>query len=317
LSARDIANSLVVNLSGSGQVAPTWWLNPDTGISYPMVMQTPQYRLDSLDALGNLSVSGGGSATPQTLGALASFRRSQANAVLTQIDNQTVVQIKASVQGRDLGAVASDIRAILEQTAAQLPKGARVELAGQASTMDSAFSGLLYGLLGAIVLIYLVVVVSFQSWVDPLVIIATLPAALAGIAWMLFATWTPLSVPALTGAIMCMGIATANSVLVISFARAWLPVLGNATDAAIRAGVERLRPVLMTALAMIIGMTPLALGLGEGGEQNAPLGRAVIGGLLFATVATLVLVPVVFAMVHRNYRGEPASEPYPGEPHAA
>jgi multidrug efflux pump subunit AcrB len=160
LSARDIANSLVVNLSGSGQVAPTWWLNPDTGISYPMVMQTPQYRLDSLDALGNLSVSGGGSATPQTLGALASFRRSQANAVLTQIDNQTVVQIKASVQGRDLGAVASDIRAILEQTDAQLPKGARVELAGQASTMDSAFSGLLYGLLGAIVLIYLVVVVS-------------------------------------------------------------------------------------------------------------------------------------------------------------
>ena len=317
LSARDIANSLVVNLSGSGQVAPTWWLNPDTGITYPMVMQVPQYRLDSLDALGNLSVSGGGSAMPQTLGALASFRRSQANAVLTQIDNQTVVQIKASVQGRDLGAVASDIRAILEETAAQLPKGARVELAGQASTMDSAFSGLLYGLLGAIVLIYLVVVVSFQSWVDPLVIIATLPAALAGIAWMLFATWTPLSVPALTGAIMCMGIATANSVLVISFARAWLPVLGNATDAAIRAGVERLRPVLMTALAMIIGMTPLALGLGEGGEQNAPLGRAVIGGLVFATIATLVLVPVVFALVHRNYRGEPASEPPAGEPHAA
>ena len=183
---------------------------------------------------------------------------------------------------------------------------------GQASTMDSAFSGLFFGLIGAIVLIYLVVVVNFQSWVDPLVIVATLPAALAGIAWMLFATWTPLSVPALTGAIMCMGIATANSVLVISFARSSLPVLGNATDAAIRAGVERFRPVLMTALAMIIGMTPLALGLGEGGEQNAPLGRAVIGGLAFATVATLVLVPVVFAVVHRHYRVPPA-----GEPHAA
>ncbi len=317
LSTRDIANSLVVNLSGSGQVAPVSWLNPDTGIAYPMVMQTPQYRLDSLEALADLTVSGGGSAAPQTLGALATFHRSQANAVLSQIDNQTVVQVKASVQGRDLGAVAADIRKILDETAAQLPKGARAELAGQATTMDSAFSGLFYGLIGAIVLIYLVVVVSFQSWVDPLVIIATLPAALAGIVWMLFATYTPLSVPALTGAIMCMGIATANSVLVISFARAWLPVLGNATEAAVRAGFERFRPVLMTALAMIIGMMPLALGLGEGGEQNAPLGRAVIGGLVFATIATLVLVPVVFAIVHRNYRGEPATDPETGEPHAA
>ena len=317
LSTREIASSLVVNIAGSGQVAPTWWLNPDNGVSYPMVMQVPQYRLDSLEALANLSVSGGGSAMPQTLGAVASFRRSQGNAVISQYDNQTLVQIKASVQGRDLGAVATDIRRILDEaTAAGLPKGMRLELAGQASTMDSAFSGLLYGLLGAIVLIYLLVVVSFQSWLDPLVIIATLPAALAGIVWMLFATHTPLSVPALTGAIMCMGIATANSVLVISFARAWLPVLGNATEAAVRAGFDRFRPVLMTALAMIIGMTPLALGLGEGGEQNAPLGRAVIGGLVFATIATLVLVPVVFAIVHRNYRGESAADSVTGEPHA-
>ena len=313
LSARDVANSLVVNLAGSGQVAPTWWLNPDTGITYPMVMQAPQYRVDSLDALGNLSI--GGSAAPQTLGALARFHRSQTDAVLTQIDNQTAVQIKASVQGRDLGAVAGDIRAILAETAAQLPKGARTELAGQASTMDSAFSGLLFGLLGAIVLIYLVVVVNFQSWVDPLVILATLPVALAGIAWMLFATFTPLSVPALTGAIMCMGIATANSVLVISFARESLAATGNPIEAAIRAGVERFRPVLMTALAMIIGMLPLALGVGEGGEQNAPLGRAVIGGLVFATGATLLLVPVVFAFVHRHHRAGSAFGPSPGEAH--
>jgi multidrug efflux pump subunit AcrB len=209
-----------------------------------------------------------------------------------------MVQIHATTQDRDLGAVAADIRKVLEETKADVPKGATVEMLGQVRTMDRAFSGLLFGLLGAVGLIYLLIVVNFQSWLDPAVIVSALPAALAGIVWMLFATHTTLSVPALTGAIMCMGVATANSVLVISFARERLEVLGDATAAALEAGFVRFRPVLMTALAMVIGMLPMALGLGEGGEQNAPLGRAVIGGLVFSTVATLVFVPVVFSLVH-------------------
>jgi multidrug efflux pump subunit AcrB len=220
-----------------------------------------------------------------------------------------MVQIHAATQDRDLGAVASDIRRVLAETAAQAPKGATVQLLGQAHTMDRAFSGLLYGLLGAVLLIYLLLVVNFQSWLDPAVIVSGLPAALAGIVWMLFATQTTLSVPALTGAIMCMGVATANSVLVISFARERFAELGDATQAALEAGHVRFRPVLMTALAMILGMLPMALGLGEGGEQNAPLGRAVIGGLLFATVATLVFVPVVFSLAHHKKSRAAASTP--------
>jgi len=300
ISARDVTNSLVVNLAGSSQVAPTFWLNPVNGVSYPIVLQTPQYLLDSLNSLANLPISSAGGA-PQTLGALATFKRSTGNAVVSQYDIQSMVQINATTQDRDLGAVAKDIRKIIADTADQVPKGSTVALLGQVKTMDSAFSGLLYGLLGAIVLIYLLIVVNFQSWSDPFVIISALPAALAGIVWMLFATYTPLSVPALTGAIMCMGVATANSVLVISFARERLEQLGDATAAAIDAGFVRFRPVLMTALAMIIGMAPMAFGLGEGGEQNAPLGRAVIGGLIFATIATLLFVPVVFSIVHRHY----------------
>jgi multidrug efflux pump subunit AcrB len=276
-------------------------------------MQTPQYRLDSLSALANLPISGAASDTQQTLGGLATFERDNGNAVISQYDIQAMVQINASTQGRDLGAVAKDVRRIIDDTADQVPKGAKVELLGQVQTMNSAFSGLLFGLLGAIVLIYLLIVVNFQSWSDPFVIITALPAALAGIVWMLFATYTPLSVPALTGAIMCMGVATANSVLVISFARERLEVLGDATAAAIEAGFVRFRPVLMTALAMIIGMAPMALGLGEGGEQNAPLGRAVIGGLIFATIATLIFVPVVFSMVHRRYNKQPATSITTGE----
>jgi multidrug efflux pump subunit AcrB len=245
------------------------------------------------------------------------------NAVVSQYDIQYMVQINATTQDRDLGAVANDIRKIIADTAGELPKGSRVELVGQVRTMDRAFSGLLYGLLGAIVLIYLLIVVNFQSWSDPFVIITALPAALAGIVWMLFATHTSLSVPALTGAIMCMGVATANSVLVITFARERLDELGDAVAAALEAGSVRFRPVLMTALAMIIGMLPMALGLGEGGEQNAPLGRAVIGGLLLATVATLVFVPVVFSLVHPRHAKRPAPHPgnhpasYPavGDPH--
>jgi multidrug efflux pump subunit AcrB len=300
LTARDVTNSLVVSLAGSSQVAPTFWLNPATGVSYPIVMQTPQYNLDSLSALANLPVSGAAGGNMQVLGGLAQFNRTSANAVVSHYDIQPMVQINATTQDRDLGAVARDVRRLIDATAADVPKGSRVVLLGQVRTMDSAFSGLLFGLLGAIVLIYLLIVVNFQSWRDPFVIITALPAALAGIVWILFATGTTLSVPALTGAIMCMGVATANSVLVISFAREQLERTGHAFEAALQAGFVRFRPVLMTALAMIIGMLPLALGLGEGGEQNAPLGRAVIGGLLFATVATLVFVPVVFSLIHAN-----------------
>ena len=312
LTARDVTNSLVVNLAGSSQVAPTYWLNPANGVSYPIVMQTPQYQLDSLSALANLPISsttGAVGATTQVLGGLAQFSRRTGQAVLSQYDVQTLVQINATTQDRDLGAVAADIRRVIADTAGDVPKGSTVALLGQVRTMDRAFSGLLFGLLGAVVLIYLLIVVNFQSWLDPLVIISALPAALAGIVWMLFATHTTLSVPALTGAIMCMGVATANSVLVISFARERLDALGNAVDAAIDAGFVRFRPVLMTALAMVIGMLPMALGLGEGGEQNAPLGRAVIGGLIFATVATLVFVPVVFSLVHARHGRRAATPP--------
>lgn len=302
LTTRDVTNSLVVNLAGSSQVAPTYWLNPANGVSYAIVMQTPQQQLDSLAALGNLPVGNGSAPGTTTLGGLATFERSTGSALVSQYDVQTMVQIHATTQDRDLGAVARDIRHALAETAAQVPKGSNVQLLGQVRTMDRAFSGLLFGLLGAVVLIYLLIVVNFQSWLDPAVIVSALPAALAGIVWMLFATHTTLSVPALTGAIMCMGVATANSVLVISFARERLEELGDATAAALDAGFVRFRPVLMTALAMVIGMLPMALGLGEGGEQNAPLGRAVIGGLIFATFATLVFVPVVFSLVHRHHR---------------
>lgn len=301
ITTRDVTNSLVVNLAGSGQVAPTYWLNPANGVSYSIVLQTPQYRLDSLSSLSNLPIMAP-SASLQVLGGIADIRRDTANAVVSQYDLQNLVQVYASVQGRDLGSVAADVRAIVAELAPQQsPKIRAVKVQGQVKTMESAFSGLLSGLLGAIVLIYLLIVVNFQSWSDPFVIITALPAALAGIVWMLFATNTTLSVPALTGAIMCMGVATANSVLVISFARERLVELGDATAAALDAGFVRFRPVLMTALAMIIGMTPMALGMGEGGEQNAPLGRAVIGGLIFATIATLIFVPVVFSVIHRHH----------------
>lgn len=308
LTQRDVTNSMVVNLAGSSQVAPTFYLNPDNGVSYSVVMQTPQYRIDSLSKLEALPISAAGVATPPLLGGLASIKRTASNAVVSQYDIQTMVQIYATAQGRDLGAVATDIRKAIADTAKDVPRGSRVALLGQVETMDSAFAGLLFGLLGAIVLIYLLIVVNFQSWSDPFVIITALPAALAGIVWMLFTTQTTLSVPALTGAIMCMGVATANSVLVIAFARERYDALGDPVAAALDAGFVRFRPVLMTALAMIIGMAPMALGLGEGGEQNAPLGRAVVGGLIFATVATLMFVPVVFSMVHKK---QPAGGPAP------
>jgi CzcA family heavy metal efflux pump len=315
VTTRDVTNSLVVSLAGSSQVAPTFWLNPANGVSYAIVLQAPQYNLDSLSALANLPINGtaNANAPPQVLGGLAQFSRTAKNAVVSQYDVQSMIQINATVQDRDLGAVASDIRRAIAETAADVPKGSSVVLLGQVITMERSFSGLLFGLLGAIVLIYFLIVVNFQSWSDPFVIITALPAALAGIVWILFATHTTLSVPALTGAIMCMGVATANSVLVISFARERLDQLGDAVAAALDAGVVRFRPVLMTALAMVIGMLPMALGLGEGGEQNAPLGRAVIGGLVFATAATLVFVPVVFSLVHARYGRTHAHGPATGE----
>ncbi|WP_129641191.1 efflux RND transporter permease subunit [Peristeroidobacter agariperforans] len=318
LTERDVTNSMVVNLAGSVQVAPTFWLNPKTNIQYPIVMQTPQYKMDELNSLETLPITGAGSKSAHLLGGIADITRTTSSGVVSQYNIQPIVQIYGTTQGTDLGAVASQIRKILEAHAKDLPKGSSVALLGQVRTMESSFSGLMWGLVGAIVLIYLLIVVNFQSWSDPLVIISALPAALAGIVWMLFTTFTTLSVPALTGAIMCMGVATANSVLVISFARERLEQLADPIAAAIDAGFVRFRPVLMTALAMIIGMAPMALGLGDGGEQNAPLGRAVIGGLIFATVATLIFVPVVFSIVHRNYVRKPAEHPLlAGEPHAA
>jgi multidrug efflux pump subunit AcrB len=273
--------------------------------------------MDSLAALSNVPVGNGTSVKSATLGGLARFERGSGSALVSQYDVQPMVQIHATTQDRDLGSVAAEIRRAIAETSAKVPKGSTVEMLGQVRTMERAFTGLLFGLLGAIGLIYLLIVVNFQSWSDPAVIVSALPAALAGIVWMLFATHTTLSVPALTGAIMCMGVATANSVLVITFARERLAELGDATAAALEAGFVRFRPVLMTALAMIIGMLPMALGLGEGGEQNAPLGRAVIGGLVFSTIATLVFVPVVFSLVHRR-RTRPAVDsglsPQPGVP---
>jgi len=309
-----VTNSMVVNLAGSSQVAPTYFLNPENGVSYSIVMQTPQYQMDSLNALKNLPVSAPGSATTQTLGAIADINRAARSAVVSQYNIQAMVQIYAAPQDRDLGAVAADVQKVVDEMAGSLPRGSQVYLLGQVRTMNTAFAGLLFGLLAAVVLIYLLIVVNFQSWSDPFVIITALPAALAGIVWTLFATGTTLSVPALTGAIMCMGVATANSVLIISFARERLEQLGDPVAAAIDAGFVRFRPVLMTALAMIIGMAPMALGLGEGGEQNAPLGRAVIGGLVFATVATLIFVPVVFSMIHKRADEKVAAI---GEPHVA
>jgi len=304
LTERDVANSLVVNFAGSGQVSPTYWLDPRSGVSYSVVMQTPQYRLDSLSALNSIPVTAAGGTNLPILGGVATVSRTTGDAVVSQYNIVPVVQIFATTQGRDLGGTAADIAKVIDETHGAVPKGSTVQMLGQVETMNSAFVGLLLGLVAAIILIYLLIVVNFQSWADPAVIISALPAGLAGIVCMLFVSRTTLSVPALTGAIMCMGVATANSVLVISFARERYAALGDPIAAAIEAGFVRFRPVVMTALAMMIGMAPLALGLGEGGEQNAPLGRAVIGGLMFATVATLVFVPVVFSLAHKRAPGQ-------------
>ena len=301
LTEQTVTGALATALAGTGTTAPLYWLNPKNNVAYGMITQMPEYRLDTLTKLQNLPVTGG-TGPLQVLGGLGRFVRTDTPAVISQYNVLPTVDLYAAVQDRDLGAVAHDVQKMIDRNAKYLPRGSVVTLRGQSVTMNAAFSGLFFGLLGAIVLIYLLIVVNFQSWLDPFVIITALPAALAGIVWMLFGTGTTLSVPALTGAIMCMGVATANSILVVSFARERLAATSDPVRAAVEAGFTRFRPVLMTALAMIIGMAPLALGLGEGGEQNAPLGRAVIGGLIFATCATLIFVPVVFSMVHGRPR---------------
>jgi multidrug efflux pump subunit AcrB len=320
LTETDVASDLLVSLSGSSQTTLSFWIDPKTGTQYPVVAQTPQFRLTSLTDLATTPVTSVSTTTANTGGAgarngdaapssaagggvqllanLATFRRSESPAVVSHYNATPVIDIYAGVERTDLGFIAAQIEQIVRDTHSLRPRGAQVTVRGQVTTMTESFTGLLIGLAGAVVLVYLLIVVNFQSWRDPFIIITALPAALAGIVWMLFLTHTPVSVPALTGAIMCMGVATANSVLVISFARQRMDAGDDAAHAALQAGVTRFRPVLMTALAMIIGMLPMALGLGEGGEQNAPLGRAVIGGLVFATIATLFFVPTVFSMIH-------------------
>jgi CzcA family heavy metal efflux pump len=315
LTERDVTNAMATALAGTSQSAPNFWLNPKNGVSYNMTAQTPEYKLDSLQALQNLPVTSATGAS-QVLGGLARFSRDQSSAVVTHYNILPTIDVYATTQDRDLGAVSRDVQKVIDANSKYLPRGATVTLRGQVVTMNTAFSGLFYGLLAAVVLIYLLIVVNFQSWTDPFVIITALPAALAGIVWILFTTGTTLSVPALTGAIMCMGVATANSILVISFARERLAHHGDAVLAAVEAGYTRFRPVCMTALAMIIGMTPLALGLGEGGEQNAPLGRAVIGGLFCATGATLLFVPVVFSIIHGRRAAKAARDVQSGEAYA-
>lgn len=297
---RDVASNMLVALSGSFQTSPTFWLDWNNGVSYNIAVQEPQYLMDTLQDLNNIPVTGTNNAVPQILANVAEIHRGVEPGTVSHYNVQPVIDIYGAVQDTDLASVAKQIDKIVKQDSKNLPRGSRLVIRGQIQTMRSSTLGLIGGLLFAIVLVYLLIVVNFQSWLDPFIIVSALPAALAGIVWFLFVTGTHISVPALTGSIMCMGVATANSILVVSFAREQMEQGHTSLEAALVAGYTRFRPVLMTALAMIIGMVPMALGLGDGGEQNAPLGRAVIGGLLFATVATLFFVPVFFSLLHRK-----------------
>jgi multidrug efflux pump subunit AcrB len=308
LNAQEVAQSVLISLSGSFQTAPNFWLNPKNGVSYNIAIQTPQYRMTSVQDLMNTPVNSASAQAPQVLGNLVQLTPVARPAVVNHYNVQPVIDVYASTQGRDLGGVATDIMKALKPFQEHLPRGTQIVVRGQIETMESSFFGLGVGLLGAIVLVYLLIVVNFQSWLDPFIIITALPGALAGICWFLLITRTTLSVPSLTGAVMCMGVATANSILLVSFSRDRMNAGAPARQAALEAGHTRIRPVIMTALAMIIGMLPMALGFGEGGEQNAPLGRAVIGGLLFATVATLFFVPSVFTIIHGRREAQLQSE---------
>ncbi|HEY2531397.1 MAG TPA: efflux RND transporter permease subunit [Xanthobacteraceae bacterium] len=314
---REIAQDLLIALSGSSQTSPNFWLNPKNGVSYQLATETPQYQIDSLQALKSIPLANGGESSntqTQILGSLGSVSRATQDAVVSHYNVQPVIDIFGAAQGRDLGGVASDITHFVDDARKELAPGSSIVIRGQVATMQSSFTGLFSGIIFAVALVYLLMVVNFQSWMDPLIIITGLPGAMAGVVWMLFVTGTTVSVPALTGTIMCIGIATANSILVVSFARERLSSGSSPMQAALEAGVSRFRPVLMTALAMLIGMLPMATGMGDGGEQNAPLGRAVIGGLLIGTLATLIFVPVVFGSVHawlkkRQESPNPASLP--------
>jgi multidrug efflux pump subunit AcrB len=299
-SQLDVANSLLISLSGSFQTTPSFWLDPKNGVSYNLVAQTPQYDVSSVSDLNNVPITSEGMHRPEIMGDVVSTSRRAEMAVVSHYNIQRAIDIFGNVQDRDLGGVATDINRIVDKARAKLPRGSQLFVRGQIDTMQSSFRGLLAGLILSIVLVYFLIVINFQSWLDPFIIITALPAAMAGIVIFLFVSRTTLSVPALMGAIMSVGVATANSILVISFAKEHLEAEGDPTRAALEAGFTRFRPVLMTALAMIIGMVPMAMGMGEGGEQNAPLGRAVIGGLIFATIATLFFVPTVFSLLHRR-----------------
>jgi multidrug efflux pump subunit AcrB len=305
-TTRDVAQSMLNSLSGSFQITPMFYLNYKNGVNYNLVAQTPQYGMNTLQDIQNIPVNSSIAApraTPEVLGDLSSIQRDHELAVVSHYNIRRVVDVYGAVQDRDLGAVAKDVEAIVHRHEKSLPRGTFVSVRGQVQTMRSSYISLLGGLVFAILLVYMLIVVNFQSWLDPFIIITALPAALAGIVIFLFLTHTTLSVPALMGAIMCMGVATANSILVVSFAKIRFAEHGDAILAAIEAGATRFRPVCMTALAMIIGMIPMAMGLGDGGEQNAPLGRAVIGGLFCATIATLIFVPAVFGLLHGTKKG--------------
>jgi CzcA family heavy metal efflux pump len=301
LSQQDVANSVLLTLSSSSTVAPSFWVNPANGFEYNVAVQAPQYKIDNMQSLNNIPIASATTTAPQLLGNMGTLSVNAEPALLSQYNSQPMMNIYASVEGRDLGAVDTDIQNVLADFQGKLPRGTQLFRRGQVATMTSSFAGLSAGVGVAIVLVYLLIVVNFQSWIDPFIIITALPGALAGIVWILLLTHTTLSVPSLTGMIMCMGVATANSILMVSFARERLNEGLSSTQAAVQAGFVRIRPVIMTAVAMIIGMVPLSLGLGEGGEQNAPLGRAVIGGLVVATLATLYFVPCVFSLVHRRH----------------
>jgi CzcA family heavy metal efflux pump len=302
LGPQDVANSVLLTLSSSSTVSPSFWVNPANGYEYNVAVQAPQYKIDSMQSLENIPISSAQTKTPEILGNMAGLSVNTEPALLSEYNNQGMLDVYASVEGRDLGGVDADIQKVLADFQDKLPRGTQLVRRGQVETMTSSFAGLSAGVAVAIVLVYLLIVVNFQSWIDPFIIITALPGALTGIVWILLLTHTTLNVPSLTGMIMCMGVSTANSILMVSFARERLNEGLNSAQSAIQAGYVRIRPVLMTAIAMIIGMVPLSLGIGEGGEQNAPLGRAVIGGLVVATFATLYFVPCVFSLVHKHHR---------------
>jgi multidrug efflux pump subunit AcrB len=300
LTQRDVANDLLVSLSSSTQVAPSYWLDTRRGVQYIVAVQTPQYENNSFDAVDRTPLSTPGELGPQLLSNVASISRTVGPANITHLNASRTYDEQANVDGTDLGSVSKTVSKIVDGLKPSLPRGTSIKIKGQVESMESSFAGLGYGLIFSVVLVYLLMVVNFQSWLDPLVILMALPGAIAGIVWLLFLSHTTLSVPAQMGAIKCVGVATANSILVVTFANDQRKVGRDAKHAALAAGMTRLRPVMMTALAMIIGMLPMSLGLGEGGEQNAPLGRAVIGGLLLATVTTLFFVPVMYSALRRT-----------------